>query len=225
MEENVNRETGDSLRRSDEQYFGAPNFRFECPHDGNGGIHDSVVGISNADDSRNSESATKSDSMGLYASVSNVSKYKLLSPAKLPISRSPCFTIPPGLSPSSFLDSPVLLSNMKVRIACNFTTFALYLVAGYTQVSIKSHFFFWSSVKWKLSRTEPISCYNQLTEGFFIYWIQPMFIKFFIFIFSRFFCSETKFTFCWLDVTKRRNHDKSANGINSQFVFFFYWIF
>lgn len=111
----MNRETGDSLRRSDEQYFGAPNFRFECPHDGNGGIHDSVVGISNADDSRNSESATKSDSMGLYASVSNVSKYKLLSPAKLPISRSPCFTIPPGLSPSSFLDSPVLLSNMKVE--------------------------------------------------------------------------------------------------------------
>ncbi|KAJ8427605.1 hypothetical protein Cgig2_020731 [Carnegiea gigantea] len=40
-------------------------------------------------------------------------KYKLMSPAKLPISRSPCITIPPGLSPTSFLESPVLLSNFK----------------------------------------------------------------------------------------------------------------
>ncbi|CAJ1963953.1 unnamed protein product [Sphenostylis stenocarpa] len=42
-------------------------------------------------------------------------RYKLMSPAKLPISRSQCVTIPPGLSPTSFLESPVLLSNMKVE--------------------------------------------------------------------------------------------------------------
>ncbi|KAF7831305.1 putative WRKY transcription factor 20 isoform X1 [Senna tora] len=42
-------------------------------------------------------------------------RYKLMSPAKLPISRSPCITIPPGLSPTSFLESPVLLSNIKVE--------------------------------------------------------------------------------------------------------------
>ncbi|CAI8596688.1 unnamed protein product [Vicia faba] len=42
-------------------------------------------------------------------------RYKLMSPAKLPISRSPILTIPPGLSPTSFLESPVLLSNMKVE--------------------------------------------------------------------------------------------------------------
>ncbi|KAI4320824.1 hypothetical protein MLD38_034269 [Melastoma candidum] len=42
-------------------------------------------------------------------------RYKLMSPAKLPISRSPCMTIPPGLSPTSFLESPVLLSNVKVE--------------------------------------------------------------------------------------------------------------
>ncbi|KAJ7960873.1 putative WRKY transcription factor [Quillaja saponaria] len=42
-------------------------------------------------------------------------RYKLMSPAKLPISRSTCITIPPGLSPTSFLESPVLLSNMKVE--------------------------------------------------------------------------------------------------------------
>lgn len=41
-------------------------------------------------------------------------KYKLMTPAMLPISRSACITIPPGLSPSSFLESPVLLSNIKV---------------------------------------------------------------------------------------------------------------
>ncbi|KAF9590868.1 hypothetical protein IFM89_039177 [Coptis chinensis] len=43
-------------------------------------------------------------------------RYKLMSPARLlPISRSPCLTIPPGLSPTSLLDSPVLLSNMKAE--------------------------------------------------------------------------------------------------------------
>ncbi|KAG2250090.1 hypothetical protein Bca52824_089718 [Brassica carinata] len=39
--------------------------------------------------------------------------YKLMSPAKLPISRSTDITIPPGLSPTSFLESPVFISNIK----------------------------------------------------------------------------------------------------------------
>lgn len=39
-----------------------------------------------------------------------------MSPAKLPISRSTCINnIPPGLSPTSFLESPVLLTNMKAE--------------------------------------------------------------------------------------------------------------
>lgn len=41
-------------------------------------------------------------------------RYKTMSPARLPISREPCLTIPPGFSPSSLLESPVLLTNMKV---------------------------------------------------------------------------------------------------------------
>ncbi|XP_068338494.1 probable WRKY transcription factor 20 [Pyrus communis] len=49
------------------------------------------------------------------AAASGGAKYKLMSPAKLPISRSPCLTIPHGLSPTSFLESPVLLSNMKAE--------------------------------------------------------------------------------------------------------------
>jgi len=44
----------------------------------------------------------------------STARYKLIAPAKLPISRLPRITIPPGLSPTSFLESPVLLSNMKV---------------------------------------------------------------------------------------------------------------
>ncbi|XP_033133001.1 probable WRKY transcription factor 20 isoform X1 [Brassica rapa] len=41
-------------------------------------------------------------------------RYKLMSPAMLPISRSTTnITIPPGLSPTSFLESPVFISNIK----------------------------------------------------------------------------------------------------------------
>ncbi|GFZ21932.1 WRKY family transcription factor family protein [Actinidia rufa] len=72
------------------------------------------------DDNRHSRSSeldqardANSDS-GSGAGLSSA-RYKLLSPAKLPISRSPCITIPPGLSPTSFLESPVLLSNMKAE--------------------------------------------------------------------------------------------------------------
>ncbi|KAL3503586.1 hypothetical protein ACH5RR_038035 [Cinchona calisaya] len=53
-------------------------------------------------------------------------KYKLMSPAKLPISRSPCtLTIPPGLSPTSFLESPVLLSNIKAEPSPTTGTFSI----------------------------------------------------------------------------------------------------
>ncbi|VAH44360.1 unnamed protein product [Triticum turgidum subsp. durum] len=38
-----------------------------------------------------------------------------MSPARLPISREPCLTIPAGFSPSALLDSPVLLTNFKVE--------------------------------------------------------------------------------------------------------------
>ncbi|KAJ9182571.1 hypothetical protein P3X46_006552 [Hevea brasiliensis] len=55
----------------------------------------------------------ESDAAGVAGSGG--ARYKLMSPAKLPISRSPCITIPPGLSPTSFLESPVLLSNVKAE--------------------------------------------------------------------------------------------------------------
>ncbi|KAG2638002.1 hypothetical protein PVAP13_2NG560500 [Panicum virgatum] len=42
-------------------------------------------------------------------------RYKAMSPARLPISREPCLTIPAGFSPGALLDSPVLLNNFKVE--------------------------------------------------------------------------------------------------------------
>ncbi|KAI4306184.1 hypothetical protein L6164_029483 [Bauhinia variegata] len=62
-------------------------------------------------------SRQSSDAGATGSASGGVARYKLMSPAKLPISRSPCITIPPGLSPTSFLESPVLLSNMKVSSA------------------------------------------------------------------------------------------------------------
>ncbi|CAO2835699.1 unnamed protein product [Amaranthus hypochondriacus] len=44
---------------------------------------------------------------------SSNARYKLMSPAKLPISRSPSMSIPPMFSPTSFLESPIMLSNLK----------------------------------------------------------------------------------------------------------------
>ncbi|XP_027330833.1 probable WRKY transcription factor 20 isoform X2 [Abrus precatorius] len=63
----------------------------------------------------NSELRINDDPNRTGSGQNSSARYKLMSPAKLPISRSPCITIPPGLSPTSFLESPVLLSNMKVE--------------------------------------------------------------------------------------------------------------
>ncbi|KAK6947031.1 WRKY domain [Dillenia turbinata] len=67
-------------------------------------------GSSNTESSLSNEDPKAKDFSG-----SNGARYKLMSPAKLPISRSlsSTLTIPPGLSPTSFLESPVLLSDIK----------------------------------------------------------------------------------------------------------------
>ncbi|XP_072973137.1 WRKY transcription factor SUSIBA2-like [Typha angustifolia] len=49
------------------------------------------------------------------AAGANAARYKSMSPARLPITREPCLTIPPGFSPSALLESPVLLTNMKAE--------------------------------------------------------------------------------------------------------------
>lgn len=67
-----------------------------------------------SEDPNRTGSSSRPDSFSDGPTTSGA-RYKLMSPAKLPISRSPVLTIPPGLSPTSFLESPVLLSNMKVE--------------------------------------------------------------------------------------------------------------
>lgn len=63
----------------------------------------------------NSGEGTPTDPNRNGSVQNSMARYKLMSPAKLPISRSPCITIPAGYSPTSLLESPVLLSNMKVE--------------------------------------------------------------------------------------------------------------
>ncbi|XP_044508226.1 probable WRKY transcription factor 20 [Mangifera indica] len=73
------------------------------------------VGVGGCDDVLDTADPPRVGSTVDTASASVGARYKLMSPAKLPISRSPCITIPPGLSPTSFLESPVLLSNVKAE--------------------------------------------------------------------------------------------------------------
>ncbi|XP_020590547.1 WRKY transcription factor SUSIBA2-like isoform X1 [Phalaenopsis equestris] len=49
----------------------------------------------------------------------------MMSPARLPITRSPCLTIPPGFSPGALLESPVLLTNMKAEPSPTTGSFAM----------------------------------------------------------------------------------------------------
>ncbi|XP_008800640.2 WRKY transcription factor SUSIBA2-like isoform X2 [Phoenix dactylifera] len=62
-------------------------------------------------------------------------RYKSMSPARLPIARSPCLTISSGLSPSALLESPVLLTNMKAEPSPTTGTFNMALVMNKTVCS------------------------------------------------------------------------------------------
>ncbi|KAL6529443.1 Transcription factor [Orobanche gracilis] len=55
------------------------------------------------------------DHVTYAAGPANGARYRLMSPSKLPISRSTCISTSPGPSPTSFLESPVLLSNIKAE--------------------------------------------------------------------------------------------------------------
>eukprot|EP00249_Psilotum_nudum_P022451 c28521_g1_i4 orf=701-2314(+) len=46
---------------------------------------------------------------------SSTARFKTMTPSRLPIPRSPYLTIPPGLSPTTLLDSPVLLSTAQAE--------------------------------------------------------------------------------------------------------------
>lgn len=44
----------------------------------------------------------------------NTARFRTTSPLASPAARSPCLTIPPGISPTALLDSPVMLPNSQV---------------------------------------------------------------------------------------------------------------
>ncbi|KAK4484773.1 hypothetical protein RD792_007367 [Penstemon davidsonii] len=67
------------------------------------------------EESHNASSHVTDEGGTAAGGSTNGAKYRLMPPAKLPISRSTSITIPPGLSPTSFLESPVLLSNIKAE--------------------------------------------------------------------------------------------------------------
>ena len=113
MEDSVNYEIRNSRSKSPDVFAETFDNRFNSTNHVRAAIRNSGT-VSNSVDSPTTVSGGKSDSRVTYGTGPSVSRYKLMSPAKLPISRSPCLTIPPGLSPSSLLESPVLLSNMKV---------------------------------------------------------------------------------------------------------------
>lgn len=59
------------------------------------------------------------------AGRSNIARFKSMTPSRLPIPKSPCLTIPPGLSPTTLLDSPVLLSAGQAQPSPTTGTFPL----------------------------------------------------------------------------------------------------
>ncbi|XP_042490514.1 probable WRKY transcription factor 20 [Macadamia integrifolia] len=124
MDENVKFELEYSRLSTQEEGSVTSELRF----DGSNGENGFVPGSDDVFDgeaSKGNDVPVRSDCSTFPVSGSNAAaKYKLMSPARLPISRSPCLTIPPGLSPTALLDSPVLLSNMKVEPSPTTGTFS-----------------------------------------------------------------------------------------------------
>ncbi|MCO5595035.1 hypothetical protein L7F22_049072 [Adiantum nelumboides] len=61
---------------------------------------------------------------------SNIARFKTMMPSRLPIPRSPYLTIPPGLSPTTLLDSPVLFSTGQAEPSPTTGTFPLPPIGG-----------------------------------------------------------------------------------------------
>ncbi|XP_068668099.1 WRKY transcription factor SUSIBA2-like [Aristolochia californica] len=116
MEENGRSESLDPRNGALELNPSPSELRFDGFPAENGeiSVHD---GASADDEGKRDQSCGKPDFRAFPGVGSNAARYKTMSPARLPITRSPCLTIPPGLSPTTLLDSPVLLSNMKAELS------------------------------------------------------------------------------------------------------------
>lgn len=113
MEPNTGLVSGDLGCRTAEGSPPVPELRSECSSAGNdGGRREERAGVVEKPD------PGPSSLVGLHGA-----RYKSMSPARLPIVRTPCLTIPPGFSPSSLLESPVLITNRMVRDCFTFLFF------------------------------------------------------------------------------------------------------
>ncbi|KAJ4980583.1 hypothetical protein NE237_031420 [Protea cynaroides] len=125
MDENVKFEFEYSQIATHEKGSSTSKLRFVEASDGENGFVSGTSNVFHGESAKASDMLLKSDCCTFPSAGSNAAaKYKLMSPARLPISRSPCLTIPPGLSPTTLLDSPVLLSNMKVEPSPTTGTFS-----------------------------------------------------------------------------------------------------
>lgn len=100
--------TSDDLRELAPEGDSTPaELRFECGSVGNG---------EESREDANGREGIPDPRVSLLVGA-NEARYKSMSPARLPIARAPCLTIPPGLSPSALLEPPVLLPDVKVGVS------------------------------------------------------------------------------------------------------------
>ena len=108
-----------------------------------GAIASSPSALSDSNKNPSAASASASTSASASASApspapqeekapnTNSAKFKSKMPPKIPIPRSPYITIPPGLSPTMLLQSPVLLPSAQVRCLHLFSVYIYqFLVSG-----------------------------------------------------------------------------------------------
>ncbi|KAG6514704.1 WRKY transcription factor SUSIBA2-like [Zingiber officinale] len=103
MERNPSPASDDLRELAPEGGSNPAELRFECGSVGNG---------EESREDANGREGIPDPRVSLLAGA-NEARYKSMSPARLPIARAPCLTIPPGLSPSALLGPPVLLPDVK----------------------------------------------------------------------------------------------------------------
>ncbi|XP_068669192.1 WRKY transcription factor SUSIBA2-like [Aristolochia californica] len=124
MDENVRSESLDPRNGAPVPNSSPSELRFDGFRPENSEIS-ALDGASADDEGKREQFCGKPDFKAFPGVGSNAARYKTMSPARLPITRSPCLTIPPGLSPTTLLDSPVLLSNMKAEPSPTTGTFSM----------------------------------------------------------------------------------------------------
>lgn len=81
------------------------------------GMGSSMVGVAikgSGDGTGTSIAQRRAAKFGFKAEKISTPRFRATSPLASPAARSPCLTIPPGISPTALLDSPIMLPNSQV---------------------------------------------------------------------------------------------------------------